>query len=201
METSLVNDAAQFLALVDLGPARANALQRAGFDPFAAAVAYARGLPSMMDLALLGDAVVIGRPTSVRFEDLGDGLGSTVAIAVDEVLSGTVAAGSTVTIRQRSNAAEGYTTEIQPGETERSLFVLSEGQYREFSAVAGRQPRQGANGRTAHYMPLAGRFEIDGGTIRLSVPSTIPPMALSEFRTRLQPLASLKRSAQASPAE
>lgn len=193
LETSVVNDAAQLLALLQIGPAKGNALRKAGFDPFAAAVAYSQGVPTLVDLAVLADAVVIGRPVDVKFEEVGDGLGSTVDLSVNEVLAGSTGRAGTVQIRQLTNATESFSFEISPGDKAQYLLFPSEGQYRNFALFKGREPKGSGGGRVAYMTPLSGYFQVVDGKVTSVLPSTTPPMALSEFRNRISALASFRR--------
>lgn len=201
LDESLITDAAQFLTLLEIRPTRGRALQAGGFDPFEAAVAYVRGEPTMLQLAILGDQVVIATPTSVTYEDLGDGYGSTVELTVNEVLSGRENRNNTIRYRQRSGETTGYVGDLTPEDRNQSLFVLSRGQYREFATSNGATPVVNRNGRPAYFTTMSSRFEVDGDQIRPAVLSRIQPMALSELRTQLQPLVRFRRANNLEPAE
>ncbi len=167
LQTSLVTDAAQFLALIDLRPGKIRTLEQGGFNPLEAATNYIRGSGSLLDQAILSDRTIVASVRSVKAEDLGDGFGSTVVLDVSDTLVRPTAP-PRILVRQRSGKVQGedifYTNDFAADDRRTYLLSLSRGAYDDDATTSGGTTVTKPNGRPRYYSSIGVRFIVDGDT-------------------------------------
>jgi hypothetical protein len=167
LQTSLVTDAAQLLALIDLRPGKIRKLEQGGFKPLEAAINYIRGSGSLLDQAILSDRTVVASVRSVKAEDRGDGFGSTVVLEVSDTLVGPTAPPKVI-VRQRSGKVKGedifYTNDFVAEDKRTYLLSLSRGAYDDDATTSGGATITKPNGRPRYYSSIGVRFVTDGDT-------------------------------------
>jgi hypothetical protein len=163
----LAQDAASHLVNMGVRVQDVRAAERAGFDPVNAAIRFIRAESTIEDRFLLAPIAAIGRVSSVRFEDLADGYGSTVVINVRDWLSPTQAA-TNVEVRQLSGVdGRIYSSDIlQPTDGDQ-VFLFSPAAYELGAKRRGKSARKGQGDTIRGVVSGYDVFDIFGSTIRM----------------------------------
>lgn len=105
-----------------------------------AAVRFSQRQPTVADLALLSDDIVLARVESATDENLSDGYAATVVLTVTEVFSGSARIGDRLLIRQVQPVSAPLPGDASGPTATANLYVLSRGFYEHASTGSGNTP-------------------------------------------------------------
>jgi hypothetical protein len=181
LQDSFYQDVALELAALGHGPGDVRG--PSGEALVRAAANKVRGIASLQDLVTLADTVVVGRVESVELTNqLTDGFGGTLRLAVTDVRKGRVKTGETLSVRLQSGQIgprlyAQNTEEYIPARGALVFLVGSRASYEPLARFRGRGP--GAGGMSV--VKLANLMDVNGSNLTSHDPQ-LPNAGLSDLR-------------------
>ena len=111
----------------------------------AAAVRFSQRQPTVADLVLLSDDIVLATVESATDENFSDGYSATVVLSVTQVFSGSSQVGERLVFRQVQPVGEPLPGDASAPTEAAHLYVLSRGYYEHASTGSGDTPSSNQN--------------------------------------------------------